>query len=688
MKIDDSDRENIFEKTDGFFDSKGIPESDESFRILGIDDNESILNLYQKILTDTSGGASSEVMKTLEEAIFETDAPKKEKKRLPFLVDLMQDGEQACKKAQNAKNEGRPYAVAFVDMRMPGGWDGMQTIESLWSIDPDLQVVICTAYSDYSWDGITNRLGFSDNLLVLRKPFEKIEVLQLATSLSQKWALHCKHQQDITEQKCLIEKFRSAKAQADSANLAKSQFLANMSHEIRTPLNAILGFSQILMNRAKKISLPAEFAEFLKNVQLSGQNLAELINNILDLSKIEAGKMEISEEALNLEQLFRNVYHMNRSQALQKGLEFSYDFDSKLPEIILSDRTKLNQILINLTSNAIKFTPRGKKVKMHAFRQAQQLVLEVADEGIGIPPEKQDSIFESFEQVDSSLTRRLGGSGLGLAIVKQTTLLLKGEIEVQSTLGKGSRFSVSLPLVEQDQASIKETDFPIDNVQFSGKQQVLMVEDNEMNQRMIQALFGDLGLELHIADNGRTGIEKALQLKPDLILMDLHMPDMDGLTAIQQIRQNPEIALIPIVITSADAFTEQKAATYEFEIQGYLTKPLNFGILVPLLEKYLSGERSLPPERSAGESNPPLPEAHLQQLREELRILAQTPIIMEEKVHKQIQKMKQVCEGYATPYWETLRQIEEAFSQKDDQQWIRLINDALSKLVSRDSQEK
>ncbi len=377
---------------------------------------------------------------------------------------------------------------------------------------------------------------------------------------------------------------------AERASRAKSAFLANMSHEIRTPLNSIIGFSQILLKHSKKYNFPEESHSFVEYIKHGGEHLTELINNVLDLSKIEAGKMEISEESVNLSQLIRSIYHMHQSSAKEKGLSFSYVCDESLPAFILSDRTKLNQILMNLTANAIKFSKKGN-IRLSAKKKGEKLLFTVTDQGIGISKERQRAIFDAFEQEDNATTRRFGGSGLGLAISKKMTELMQGMIWIKSEKGEGSSFFVEIPLVESI-SSHYEIGQDQDQGGFSSENLVLLVEDDKMNQLVIKAIFKELSLSMVIAQNGREAVEMLLEMKgkkkpPNLVLMDLHMPVMDGLDAMRFIKKHELLRDIPVVALSADAFIEQKRKAFNIGFVNYLTKPVNLDELIPLLNKYL-----------------------------------------------------------------------------------------------------
>jgi signal transduction histidine kinase len=347
-------------------------------------------------------------------------------------LDYADQGQAALALVQMAHREGRPYAVAFVDMRMPPGWDGLETIEHMWEVDPEIQTVICTAYTDHSWDDIIRRLGYDDRLLILQKPFSSIEVSQLAASLTTKWNLARQARQRLEA--------------AEAANVAKSQFLANVSHEIRTPMNGILGMGELLL----QTPLNDKQRRYIETIHRSGMALLQVINDILDISKIEAGKLKLESIVFDVRRLVKDVLELFSSPIVSKGLKLTVELaDNLLPEYE-GDPVRIRQILNNLLGNAIKFTTQGE-IALHVAVVEDTvgtttLCLKVRDTGIGIEPTVQAKLFTPFTQADGSTTRKYGGTGLGLAIVKQLAHMMGGIVGVDSVPGQGSTFWCTVQL--------------------------------------------------------------------------------------------------------------------------------------------------------------------------------------------------------------------------------------------------
>lgn len=389
---------------------------------------------------------------------------------------------------------------------------------------------------------------------------------------------------DISERKQLEKELKRTTLAAQEASKAKSEFLANTSHEIRTPLNAITGFAGILLKLFKQDRVDKNFEEYLNIIIKSGNTLTEVINNVLDLSKIESGKMEVNKIPFDLQVVVKGAFCIFKHVALEKKIDFQYSIESQVKTFILSDRVKLNQILTNLLGNAIKFTDSGS-IDLKVEKSNESILFTVEDTGIGIPSDRLKTIFTPFEQIDSSLIRKYEGTGLGLAISKKMVEVLGGEIWVNSIEGEGTSFFFTIPYDEQLAEKPKIDSY--DNITFLKTNKLLLVEDNEENLTLAKVLLQEMGLEPIIARNGVEALEQAKKYQPDLILMDVQMTVMDGLEATARIRKIASLAKTPIVGLSAHALTEHKEQGLKAGLDGYLTKPLELDKLIPILLKYL-----------------------------------------------------------------------------------------------------
>lgn len=381
-----------------------------------------------------------------------------------------------------------------------------------------------------------------------------------------------------------------AKEKADTANLAKSEFLANMSHELRTPLNGILGYAQILQNgeplteRAKK---------GVDIIYQCGNHLLNLINDILDLAKIEARKLELYPDDAYFPALLEGIAEMMRVRAGQKGISFTYQPDSNLPVGITVDEKRLRQVLINLLGNAIKFTDEGGvtfRVKTHKLETATyQIRFEVEDTGVGISPGGLTKIFQPFEQV-GDVKKQGEGTGLGLAISLQIVSLMGSTLNVDSQLGQGSTFwfEVELPEAQEWAASVRTTKQG-NIVAFEGsKRQLLVVDDRWENRSVLVSLLEPLGFAVIAVSNGREGLDKAKEIHPDLIITDLMMPEMDGCEMLRQLRQIPELQNVPAIASSASVFESNQNESIAAGANAFLPKPVEGPALLKLLEKFLN----------------------------------------------------------------------------------------------------
>ncbi len=390
-----------------------------------------------------------------------------------------------------------------------------------------------------------------------------------------------------------------AKEQAESANRAKSDFLSSMSHELRTPLNAILGYAQIL-KRQDNLTDPQR--QQLAIMQSSGEHLLTLINDILDVGKIEAQKMELEEVSFDLTALLLQVFNLTRLNAEEKELSFHYEADTSLPSYVRGDERKLRQILLNLLSNAVKYTRRGGVTLRVSYGQgrADLFRCEVVDTGIGIPADKLEAIFEPFTQL---VTDRQGreGTGLGLHITKHLSELMRGRMGVESMPGKGSTFwlEVVLPSLAEEAAALENTEFNVTGYRGERKR-ILVVDDNIGNTSMLISLLEPLGFELDTAQNGREAVRLAEKRRPDLVLLDLVMPEMDGQEAATLIRQNRELAGTRIIGASATVTESTHKEAFAAACDDFVEKPIRIDSLLEKIGHLLRIEwETAPAETSA-----------------------------------------------------------------------------------------
>jgi signal transduction histidine kinase/response regulator of citrate/malate metabolism len=587
-----------------------------SNRVLVIDDNPSIHADVRKILCPPVS-ASGANLDALEAELFgdTPDASAAAKRLVPsFVVDSAHQGQEGLKLVQQALAEGQPYAMAFVDMRMPPGWDGVETTLELWKVAPDLQIVICTAYSDYSWDEFLARINGSDRLVILKKPFDTIEVLQLANALTSKWNLLQQAKaaadelearvrartaelesantllQDEIGRRMLVElDLKRAKDAAESADRAKSAFVANMSHEIRTPMNGVLGMANLLL----ATQLTAEQHDLVETLVQSGESLLTIINDILDFSKIEAGRLELEAIDFDLPENLELALDLHAESASRKGLELIMDLDPAVPRFVRGDPGRLRQVLLNLVGNAIKFTATGEVVvKVTVDRSWPNRVLlrfAIKDTGIGIPDWVQDKLFHPFVQADSSTTRRFGGTGLGLVICKRLAELMEGTIGVESAPEKGSVFWFTAEL----QLAAAPGTIPVPPLSTLQGHRALIVDDNATNRAVIHHLCLSWQVE-HTAvenvDDALVELRAAVDAgRPfDLVITDHHMPDRDGLDLAATINADPTFRHPTLVLLTSRGERLPQAKLDEYQFAACELKPVHAKSLHGTLARVLA----------------------------------------------------------------------------------------------------
>jgi PAS domain S-box-containing protein len=691
-------------------------------RLLVIDDNQAIHEDLRKILTGEV--KTQEHLQDDEELLFGKEATP----IVRFEIDSAYQGQEGLAKLEQSLAAGRPYALAFVDIRMPPGWDGVETISRLWQAYADLQVVVCTAYSDYSWNDIQRRLGRSENLLILKKPFDNIEVIQLAHALTRKWLVSGQAQArledldlmvarrtaeleaanqrinqqfeekaaaeaafrtvfesspigialsdlngryvdvnrameelmgvpkadvcgrdpvdvgwiagreafdgmrraldegrgldshelvfwhpqqgertgllwarrvaigskgywlsfvlDISERKRMEQDLVRARLGADAAAEAKSQFLANMSHEIRTPLNGILGLSLLL----EEESLPDDLRSMTSLIRTSGEVLRRVLDDVLDFSKLESGKLQLVEEPFDLGACLQWSFELFRKTAAERNIACRLHLDHRLPARVSGDATRLRQVTANLMSNAVKFTHRGSveleaQLVELAHGEGRHLIrVAVRDTGIGIPEDRIHRIFESFSQVDASTSRSYGGTGLGLAISKRLVEMMGGELRIRSREGEGTtlEFTFSAGIAAGAGPATEAAD-------TAGTQglKVLVAEDNKVNQLVTLRMLRKMGCQADLAHDGDSAVRSVETNSYDIVLMDLSMPGVDGLEATRRIRRMPAAqSSIPIVALTASASNEVRSGCLAAGMNDYLSKPMDVQALRRALDRW------------------------------------------------------------------------------------------------------
>jgi two-component system, sensor histidine kinase len=485
------------------------------------------------------------------------------------------------------------FAVILLDVNMPE-LDGFETAELIRQRQRSehTPIIFLTAYADDAYADRGYELGAVDYLLTPAAP----NVLRAKVSVFVELFHKTQQIQRQADQRVLLAQEHAARMAAERANVAKSQFLTNISHELRTPMTAIIGMTEL----SQFEELSPKVREYLDAVQTNAHLLLELLNEILDLSKLEAGKFTLESAPLRLRKIVDELKHTFGHRASEKGLTFAVTIDPAVPDHLIGDSLRMRQVLINLLNNALKFTERGRvalDVQLESSCDREAWVrFAVTDTGIGISPEDQERIFAPFTQVDAASTRRHEGAGLGLAISAELIRAMAGFRSIRSEPGVGSTFSFTLPLLidrgriddppqELDDAGAAAApSHPLNEAYHGPKFNVLLAEDTRTNQILVVQALKRRGHLVHVVSDGEAAVEIVARRHFDVILMDLQMPGMDGIEATTAIRKLPGWRPVPIVALTAHTMVGDRERCLAAGMEGYLSKPLDLRELIHVVE--------------------------------------------------------------------------------------------------------
>ncbi|MDZ4150708.1 response regulator [Methylicorpusculum sp.] len=503
-------------------------------------------------------------------------------------------GEKAL---QIAQQNNKPDLI-LLDVKMPG-LDGYQVLAELRRDEKTCHIPVIFVTAQHDVDNETRALAAGAVDFISKPINPQVVCARVNTHLTLRQReiafqqLNTELENRIKERTRQVETLNTAlqerATQAETANAAKSLFLGNMSHELRTPLMAVIGFTDLLQ---RQIDEPAVLHK-LSRIRKAAGNLSSTINQILDFTQIESGNTAQVTIDFNLAAMLHKINDTIEELAVAKTLAYAYDVDSAIPANLNGDRVKLEQVLLNLASNAVKFTRHGavslRASLIEATGEEVKIRFEIQDTGIGIDQSLLEHIFVPFEQVDNTLTRQYGGLGLGLSINRKLIEMMGGEMGVESESGKGSTFWIVITLKRsQTQPAVASRIPPLQSLQTNkARPRILLVDDDFINQELLKFLLNEAGLQCDSANDGEEAVGMVKNTDYDLVLMDIQMPIMDGLAATRAIRLLPERRLTPVIGVSANAFAEDKDRCFEAGMNAFLAKPVAPEVLYSELAKWL-----------------------------------------------------------------------------------------------------
>jgi len=546
--------------------------------ILIVDDSKEIHDLFKIILTKTI------INSKVTPDIFKKESPFAKKSiksiispQVNYLLDHAYQKNEAFNLIDSATSRyGSIYDLIFIDIKMLSKPDGFNIILKIWDNYPSLNIVLLSEDSNYSWETLVQIFGYKDNLFFINKPLNHTTIKQLSFALTTKVKLE-KNKNNYHN------KIIKDKDNAEQANKAKTVFLSNMSHEIRTPLAGIISFAEILLSNNN-----FKNNKYISLIKDEAHKLRLLLNQILDLSKIEAEKMELDNSEFNFKKMILTIQESFKILTKNKGLLFYLNLDQNIPEYLIGDSLRLNQVLLNLLHNAVKFTDEGSiklTVKQKTINNEKITIsFEISDTGIGIPRDKHSIIFKPFIQANQNVFKKHGGTGLGLPIARKLVKLMGGELILIDKETKGAVFyfevifTLKYSIRHSDKTSKISKRYNLKNIK------ILLIEDYPSNQEIVIAHLKKYACNIIISENGELGVNQVKKNHFDLIFMDCQMPVMDGYEATRRIREFNKN--IPIVAFTANSFDEDIRKCLSVGMNDVMSKPILRNNIIDMVRKW------------------------------------------------------------------------------------------------------